>query len=97
MSLEEFKKTFDHNEPPAGISPMLKALWFDAKDDWEKAHDVAQDILSIDGSWIHAYLHRKEGDQPNASYWYSRAHKPTPNYSLQEEWLQLAEHFLKEK
>jgi hypothetical protein len=61
-------------------------LWFDAKDDWEKAHTLIQDIEDITAAWIHAYLHRKEGDPGNADYWYRRAEKKRPVISIQEEW-----------
>lgn len=80
--------------PPQGISAPLLALWYDAKGDWERAHDIAQDLGSKEGDWIHAYLHRKEGDEGNAAYWYRRAGKPFPvGVSLQEEWEQLVQHF----
>ena len=67
------------------LSPYLLALWWDAKGDWRRAHEVAQDIDDRTGSWIHAYLHRKEGDLGNAAYWYRRAGKPVPSVGLQEE------------
>ena len=63
----------------------LKALWHDAKGDWESSHNIAQDLQSEMGSWIHAYLHRKEGDQWNAGYWYRMANRPFPKHSLEEE------------
>lgn len=63
----------------------LKAIWWDYKNDWEKAHDTAQEIESATGNWIHAYLHRKEGDQWNAGYWYRRAGREFPSVSLEEE------------
>jgi hypothetical protein len=65
---------------------LLLALWHDAKDDWDASHNIAQDIHSNDGSWIHAYLHRKEGDAGNAGYWYRKAGKPYPSASLEKEW-----------
>lgn len=72
----------------------MQALWFDGKGDWEAAHNIAQDIHSNSGSLIHAYLHRKEGDEGNAGYWYARAGETYPNVSLQEEWEHLVERFL---
>ena len=82
---EEFELNLEHKVPPEEWSDALKSLWFDAKGDWEASHDIAQDLHSQMGSWIHAYLHRKEGDEWNAGYWYSRANKPFPDCSLQEE------------
>lgn len=72
--------------PPSDAHPLLKALWHDAKGEWSMAHQLAQDDASPNGSWVHAYLHRKEGDLSNASYWYHRAGKSLPEISLDEEW-----------
>jgi hypothetical protein len=84
----------NQSKPPANISQLLEALWYDGKGGWEKSHNIAQDIHTNDGSWIHAYLHRKEGDLGNASYWYHRADKPVCKVSLQEEWEQIVRNFL---
>ena len=84
-SLEEFKSTLSENHPPKDWSEALRALWFDAKGNWESSHDIAQEIHSTMGSWIHAYLHRKEGDQWNARYWYDRAGKRFPSIGSEEE------------
>lgn len=75
---------------------LLKALWHDARGEWDKAHDLAQDVNNKDGSWIHAYLHRKEGDRSNAQYWYHRANQKMPAYSLEQEWEELVNVFLSE-
>ena len=64
----------------------LQALTEDQKGNWEQAHDLIQDLSSPEAAWIHAYLHRKEGDLSNARYWYHRAGKPFPTASLSEEW-----------
>ena len=72
------------------LSPPLRALWHDARGDWAAAHQVAQDIDNETGSWIHAYLHRKEGDLGNAGYWYRRARKAEWHDSLDAEWEQIA-------
>ena len=64
--------------PPANLSLALQALWHDARGDWERAHNCAQDDKSRAGSWVHAYLHRKEGDPGNAGYWYARAARSAP-------------------
>ena len=82
MTLEEFRQTLSQSSPPDGLSPLLEALWYDGRNNWHRAHEIAQDITSDDGSWIHAYLHRKEGDHANAGYWYRRARRPIPSVSL---------------
>lgn len=86
MTLDEFRTTLKADVPPETLAPLLAALWWDAKGDWEAAHSVAQDIEDEAGSWVHAYLHRKEGDAANAGYWYRRARRPHSRASLQHEW-----------
>lgn len=86
MTFEQFRQSLSLKDAPDGVSVYLKALWFDAKEDWDKAHTIIQDINDTKASWIHAYLHRKEGDEGNAGYWYHRAGKKNPGVSLQEEW-----------
>jgi len=76
------------------LSHALRALWWDAKGDWNRAHESAQQDEGPDGSWVHAYLHRKEGDQSNAAYWYSRAGKPVCRESLDAEWLKIVTELL---
>lgn len=66
--------------------PLLHALWHDAQGNWDRAHQIAQDIETPEGAWVHAYLHRKEGDQFNADYWYRRAGRPSCKTSLEAEW-----------
>src|SRR6266513_4228151 len=73
-------------EPPAGLSCALTALWYDARSDWTRAHDCAQEDPGRDGAWVHAYLHRKEGDLANARGWYARAGRQMPEDSLLGEW-----------
>jgi hypothetical protein len=95
MTLEEFTATTSNATPPAGLPPLLVALWHDARGEWEAAHTVAQDVPDGDGgAWVHAYLHRKEGDQSNAAYWYRRAGKPVADGPLQDEWKALTAAFL---
>ncbi len=96
MDLSTFKSTLSDPHPPEGISDFLKALWYDGKDNWNMAHDIAQDHENEFGNWIHAYLHRKEGDDWNAAYWYRRAGRamPSPSVSLDQEWNNLVSHFL---
>ena len=88
MTPEEFRKsaTGTKPEPPDGMSPALLALWHDANGNWEKAHEVAQSDTTREGSWVHAYLHRKEGDIGNAGYWYARARRPAADGPLEGEW-----------
>lgn len=86
MTFEEFKASLKKDTPPHSMDSPLQALWYDAKGDWDKAHNTAQAIPDQAGSWIHAYLHRKEGDLSNASYWYSRAGRETSGASLEAEW-----------
>lgn len=76
------------------MTTLLKALWHDARGEWDKAHDLAQNVNTPDGSWIHAYLHRKEGDRSNAQYWYNRAKRNMPDYSLEQEWEELVRELL---
>jgi hypothetical protein len=90
MDLKEFKSTVFSGKMPAGLTEALQAMWHDAAGNWDRAHDIAQDIHSAEGSWIHAYLHRKEGDTGNASYWYHRANQPACKTALEEEWEQIA-------
>jgi len=93
MTVEEFRATLDDVNPP-DVGPALVALWHHARGDWERAHDVAQDVDDASGSWVHAYLHRKEGDLGNASYWYRRAHQPVAVDSLNDEWNRIVEGLL---
>lgn len=93
MTFDDFKSSLLAATPPAD-SPLLLALWHDARGDWEAGHNIAQDIHSRDGSWLHAYLHRKEGDLWNAGYWYRQAGKPTHIGPLVVEWEELVRAFL---
>jgi hypothetical protein len=86
MDYSQFTASLKTDQPPAGISKVLEALWYAGKSDWAKAHTIAQEIESNEGYWVHAYLHRQEGDTGNAGYWYRRAGKPVPSYSLEQEW-----------
>jgi hypothetical protein len=90
MTLSEFIRSTSEAKPPSGLSPALLALWHDKKGDWHASHEVAQEIKDSTGSWIHAYLHRKEGDSGNAAYWYRRANKPDSSASLDAEWEEIA-------
>lgn len=101
MNSSTFKESLACNEPPLHLTIHLKALWYDAKGDWEKAHRMVQAIEDNPGTsqdekgrWIHAYLHRKEGDIFNADYWYRRAGKKRPGNTLQQEWDEIVDAML---
>jgi hypothetical protein len=84
MNLEEFKNSIaEEPAPSAGLSIPLAALWWDAKGDWARAHSLVDELESVDGMAVHAYLHRKEGSTSNADYWYERSgrnsYRPTLN------------------
>jgi hypothetical protein len=85
MNISEFRASLAAASPPPP-SHALRALWLDAKGDWDGAHDAAQADEGGAGDWVHAYLHRKEGDAGNAANWYRRARKPVCETSLDEEW-----------
>ena len=97
MTLEDFKSTLLLPDPPVHVNSLLTALWHDARGDWNAAHNIAQDIHSREGSWIHAYLHRKEGDAGNAAYWYSKAGRKVSSLTLEQEWDELVTAFLIDK
>ncbi len=86
MNLLIFKETLNGAFVPEDLSVYLKALWYDAKGDWNAAHEIIQDLNDKRAAWIHAYLHRAEGDISNADYWYRRADRQRPSISLKEEW-----------
>jgi len=95
MNSQEFRHSLQDDHPPGNLSPLLQALWWDAKGDWGRAHEIAQDIPSSDAAWVHAYLHRKEGDASNAGYWYRQAGRPSCKSETDAEWLDIAEHLLR--
>ena len=97
MTFSEFKDSTNNNAPPTGISDLLLALWYDARENWDKAHTIAQDISSTGGSPLYAYLHRVEGDVWNAGYWYNMAHTTSFKGPLEEEWESLVKRFLSNK
>ena len=95
MTLEDFKASLSADTPPPDLSPALDALWLDAKGEWEASHERAQEVDTQDAAWVHAYLHRKEGDASNARYWYDRDGRDFPEQSLDEEWETVATALLK--
>src|SRR6185503_12895499 len=94
MTLQQFEATLSEEAPPRDVTNALAAMWYDGKGDWEQAHLIAQDIPTDEGSWAHAYLHRKEGDNWNANYWYNRAGRSMPVCSLEQEWKDIVESLL---
>ena len=90
MDLNAFKRTLAAGAPPDGLSHAVQALWWDAHGDWNKAHGCAQAQADATGAWVHAYLHRKEGDMSNAGGWYKRAGRPPATVSLEAEWETIA-------
>ena len=93
QELDQSAQTED--APPPGLSEELRSLWLARAGRWDDAHDVAQEIPDPDGAWIHAHLHREEGDLANAGYWYKRARRSAPasSVTLDEEWRELAAYF----
>jgi hypothetical protein len=94
FTLMEFKASLNLDQPVSELSVPLKSLWFDAKGDWHNAHEQVDQLKDQQSAWVHAYLHRKEGDSWNADYWYSKAGHIRPELSLEEEWEQLVLYFL---
>lgn len=86
MSFPEFLRSLTQDDVPQGIGVPLQALWQAGRDQWAAAHGLVQNDGSSDAAWVHAYLHRQEGDVGNADYWYARAGKQRPAVSLPEEW-----------
>ncbi len=86
MTLDEFKSTLQDETPPADTSLALQAMWYDANGNWDEAHAKAQEQDDATGAWVHAYLHRVEGDEFNAGYWYRKAGRPHSHATLAEEW-----------
>jgi hypothetical protein len=93
MTLDEFRASIAAGAPPA-VAPLLLALWHDARGNWDDAHRIAQDVDTNDGAWVHAYLHRCEGDLENARYWYRRAGRPEAADALEQEWMRIVEALL---
>jgi hypothetical protein len=94
MSFEEFVRS---ETLPAAMGAALQALWLDAAGKWDEAHALAQEAGGRDGAWVHAYLHRKEGDEMNAGYWYARAGRPAAKGDLRAEWEVIARALLAER
>lgn len=96
MTQDEFRYSVNSlDKPPQGLNLALAGLWWDAKGDWRRAHESAQADDGPDGAWVHAYLHRKEGDTSNADYWYRRAGRASAQSSHEDEWLTIVSSLLK--
>jgi hypothetical protein len=91
MNARDFIETARLEEPPEGLPATLAALWWDAKGDWARAHDLVDELETADGMAVHAYLHRKEGSAANAEYWYQRAGRRFQRETLEDEWEALVE------
>jgi len=95
MTPDAFERAISEASPPAGLGPSLEAMWWAAKGDWNRAHKVVQDESGRDAAWVHAYLHRVEGDLDNAGYWYRQAGRSVASGPLQAEWETIANALLK--
>jgi hypothetical protein len=89
MTPAAFRQSLRAKAPPAGASAALQALWWAAKDDWDKAHRIVMNEHDQDCAWVHAYLHRLEGDLDNAKYWYRQSHRKPATHELASEWSEI--------
>jgi hypothetical protein len=96
MKPDSFKRTTREPMPPDQLAPALEALWWAAKGDWDRAHGLVQNDTSREAAWVHAYLHRVEGDLANAHYWYRKAGRPAASDPLELEWEAIAAALLRE-
>lgn len=93
-AIDAFEASLKEDGPPHGCRAELAALWWARRDDWTAAHELVQDAVGGDAAWVHAWLHRAEGDEGNAGYWYRRAGRPAGRSSLEDEWAVIAEALL---
>ena len=91
MTADEFRASLEQDSPPAALPGPLSALWWDAKGDWARAHRLVDELETFEGMAVHAYLHRKEGAEWNAEYWYRRAGKRYHRPELDDEWQALVD------
>jgi hypothetical protein len=97
MTQAEFKRSLVSNKPPSGLSPALTALWWAGNDKCDKAHEIVMNETDADCAWVHAYLHRAEGDRDNARYWYRQAKREPASGNLASEWATIAAALLRSK
>ncbi|SPP94978.1 conserved protein of unknown function [Bradyrhizobium vignae] len=90
MNVAAFIASLDGAVPAPSLNAPLRGLWWAAKGDWDRAHKIVQDESSREAAWVHAYLHRVEGDLGNAGYWYRQAGQPVAKDSLKAEWERIA-------
>ncbi len=95
MTPSEFKRSLSSKKPPSALSPALIALWWAGNDAWDKAHDIVMSGEGADCAWVHAYLHRVEGDRDNARYWYRQARRAPATGELESEWTAIAAELLR--
>ena len=95
MNLSDFRASLTGEQPPRASTAVLQALWWAAKGDWEKAHKIVMGKDSLEASWVHAYLHRVEGDLPNAGYWYRQAKRAAATGALEAEWADISTELLR--
>ena len=97
MTPSELKHSLSSKKPPSGLSPALTALWWAGNDAWDKAHDIVMSADDAHCAWVHGYLHRVEGDQDNARYWYRHARREPATGDLASEWAAIVAELLKAK
>ncbi len=86
MTADELRATLRDASSPQGLPALVEAMWWEARGEWERAHVIAQDIATRDAAWVHAYLHRREGHEGNAGYWYRQAGRRVNQGSFADEW-----------
>jgi hypothetical protein len=96
LTSDAFKRSMSRRKPPSALLPALQALWWAGKDDWERAHRIVMAHEDRDCAWVHAYLHRCEGDLPNARWWYNEAKRPAASGPLDTEWSAIVRALLNE-
>ena len=89
MNLRSFRRSLEGDDPPEDLSPAMNALWYGARGDWERAHRIVQDESDPEAAWVHAWLHRVEGDLDNARYWYGQAGRDPRTEPTGEEWQEI--------
>ena len=97
MTPAAFKRSLAKDKPPSGLSTALTALWWAGRDDWDKAHELVMSDEGAECAWVHAYLHRLEGNPDNARYWYRQARKKPATGDLPAEWAAIAAALLKDR